>query len=133
VKPAAAAPAMPDPRLRQPGGIGLAGINNTLFRIDPQADIGVVVLMQMLPFYDEAALGGQAVVWGPSDRDPETPSPPSIFSPGAWFRFRHRPDLSAPRWEEDGVSYSLIGRSLTREEAVALFLSLDGHPWPGAD
>jgi len=34
-----------------------AGINNTFFWIDPQAEIGVIVLMQMLPFYDEAALG----------------------------------------------------------------------------
>jgi hypothetical protein len=27
------------------------------FWIDPQEEIGVIVLMQMLPFYDEAALG----------------------------------------------------------------------------
>ena len=33
-----------------------AGINNTFFWIDPQAELGVVVLMQMLPFYDETAL-----------------------------------------------------------------------------
>jgi CubicO group peptidase (beta-lactamase class C family) len=34
-----------------------AGINNTFFWIDPEEGIGVIVLMQMLPFYDEAALG----------------------------------------------------------------------------
>jgi hypothetical protein len=33
-----------------------AGINNTYFWIDRQAGIGVVVLMQFLPFYDDAAL-----------------------------------------------------------------------------
>jgi hypothetical protein len=32
-------------------------------------------------------------------------------------------DISALRWEEDGVSYSLMGRSLTRDEAVELFFS----------
>jgi hypothetical protein len=34
-----------------------AGISNTFSWIDPQAGIGAVVLMQFLPFYDEAALG----------------------------------------------------------------------------
>ena len=33
-----------------------AGVNNTFFWIDPKEDIGVIVLMQLLPFYDEAAL-----------------------------------------------------------------------------
>jgi hypothetical protein len=68
-------------------------------------------------------LGGRAVVWDP---DPEPPSqePAHVFSPGTWSLFRHRTESSALRWEEDGVSYSLMGRSLTREEAVELFLSL---------
>ncbi len=52
-----AAPARPDPALRRPGSMSWAGINNTFFWIDPQEQIGVVILMQMLPFYDEAALG----------------------------------------------------------------------------
>jgi CubicO group peptidase (beta-lactamase class C family) len=34
-----------------------AGINNTFFWVDPQAQIGVIVLMQVLPFYDDAAIG----------------------------------------------------------------------------
>jgi CubicO group peptidase (beta-lactamase class C family) len=38
-------------------GRNQTGINNTFFWIDPQAGIGAVVLMQFLPFYDEAALG----------------------------------------------------------------------------
>ena len=50
-------PARPDPSMRRPGSMSWAGINNTFFWIDPQAEIGVVVLMQLLPFYDEAALG----------------------------------------------------------------------------
>jgi CubicO group peptidase (beta-lactamase class C family) len=37
--------------------MGWAGINNTFFWIDPREEIGVLVLMQQLPFYDEAALG----------------------------------------------------------------------------
>ena len=52
-----AAPAKPDPAMRQPGSMSWAGINNTFFWIDPNEGIGVIVLMQMLPFYDEAALG----------------------------------------------------------------------------
>jgi CubicO group peptidase (beta-lactamase class C family) len=52
-----AAPGRPDPGMRRPGSMSWAGINNTFFWIDPQAQIGVIVLMQMLPFYDEAALG----------------------------------------------------------------------------
>jgi hypothetical protein len=59
---------------------------------------------------EELSLGGQTVVWDP-DPDPGPPSP-------------HRLESSALDWEEDGVSYSLMGRSLTREEAVDLFLSL---------
>ncbi len=56
---------------------------------------------------EELSLDGRNAVW-----DPDTTG--------------LRPDSSALRWEEDGVSYSLMGRSLTREEAVDLFLSL--HP-----
>jgi CubicO group peptidase (beta-lactamase class C family) len=33
-----------------------AGINNTFFWIDPQSQVGVVVMMQFLPFHDDAAL-----------------------------------------------------------------------------
>jgi hypothetical protein len=54
---------------------------------------------------EELSLGGQLVVWDP---DP--------WGPG-------QAEGSALRWEEDGASYSLMGRSLTREEAVELFLS----------
>jgi len=52
-----AAPARPEPFMRRPGTMSWAGINNTFFWIDPEAQIGVIVLMQMLPFYDEAAIG----------------------------------------------------------------------------
>jgi CubicO group peptidase (beta-lactamase class C family) len=51
-----AAPARPDPAMRRPGTMTWAGINNTFFWIDPQAEIGVAVLMQLLPFYDDAAM-----------------------------------------------------------------------------
>jgi CubicO group peptidase (beta-lactamase class C family) len=49
-------PARPDRSMRRPGSLDWAGINNTFFWIDPQHQVGVVVLMQMLPFYDESAL-----------------------------------------------------------------------------
>lgn len=51
-----AAPAKPVASMRRPGSMNWAGINNTFFWIDPQSEIGVIVLMQMLPFYDDAAL-----------------------------------------------------------------------------
>jgi methyl acetate hydrolase len=51
-----AAPAKPAADMRRPGSMNWAGINNTFFWIDPQSEIGVIVLMQMLPFYDDAAL-----------------------------------------------------------------------------
>jgi CubicO group peptidase (beta-lactamase class C family) len=51
-----AQPAKPRPDARRPGSLSWAGINNTFFWIDPQAGIGCVVLMQLLPFYDGAAL-----------------------------------------------------------------------------
>jgi methyl acetate hydrolase len=51
-----AAPAKPAANMRRPGSLSWAGINNTFFWIDPQQQIGVIVLMQMLPFYDDAAI-----------------------------------------------------------------------------
>ena len=51
-----AAPAKPAANMRRPGSMSWAGINNTFFWIDPQQQIGVIVLMQMLPFYDDAAI-----------------------------------------------------------------------------
>jgi len=51
-----AAPGKPDPARRRPGSMSWAGINNTFFWIDPQAKIGAIVLMQVLPFYNEAAI-----------------------------------------------------------------------------
>jgi CubicO group peptidase (beta-lactamase class C family) len=51
-----AAPAKPAADMRRPGSMNWAGINNTFFWIDPEKQIGVIVLMQMLPFYDDAAI-----------------------------------------------------------------------------
>ena len=51
-----AAPKTPNPSMRSPGSLSWAGINNTFYWIDPQKQVGAVLLMQMLPFYDEAAL-----------------------------------------------------------------------------
>jgi methyl acetate hydrolase len=51
-----AAPKTPNPSMRRPGSMSWAGINNTFYWIDPHKEIGAVILMQMLPFYDEAAL-----------------------------------------------------------------------------
>jgi CubicO group peptidase (beta-lactamase class C family) len=48
-----------DPRyagFRSPGSLSWAGINNTHFWIDPQRGIGAIVLMQVLPFYDERCI-----------------------------------------------------------------------------
>jgi methyl acetate hydrolase len=42
--------------LRSPGSLSWAGISNTHFWIDPARGIGAVVLMQVLPFYDDAAI-----------------------------------------------------------------------------
>jgi CubicO group peptidase (beta-lactamase class C family) len=50
---AAATPPTPH---RKPGSLTWGGINNTHFFIDPASGIGAMVLMQVLPFYDEAAL-----------------------------------------------------------------------------
>lgn len=51
-----AMPARPAPDGRRPGSMTWAGINNTYFWIDLHSQVGVVVLMQFLPFYDAAAL-----------------------------------------------------------------------------
>ena len=51
-----AAPKSPNPSMRSPGSMSWAGINNTFYWIDPQKQVGAVILMQMLPFYDEGAL-----------------------------------------------------------------------------
>jgi len=45
-----------DPHQRAPGSSSWAGIFNTEFWIDPASGIGAVLLMQYLPFYDEAAI-----------------------------------------------------------------------------
>jgi len=42
--------------MRSPGSMAWAGIYNTEFWIDPQRRIGGVLMMQYLPFYDEAAI-----------------------------------------------------------------------------
>jgi CubicO group peptidase (beta-lactamase class C family) len=42
--------------LRSPGSLSWGGINNTHFWIDPHRHIAVVMLMQVLPFYDEACI-----------------------------------------------------------------------------
>jgi CubicO group peptidase (beta-lactamase class C family) len=44
------------PNRRTPGSGTWAGIFNTHFFIDPVREIGVVVMMQTLPFYDEASM-----------------------------------------------------------------------------
>jgi CubicO group peptidase (beta-lactamase class C family) len=44
------------PNRRTPGSGTWAGIFNTHFFIDPGKEIGVVVMMQTLPFYDEASM-----------------------------------------------------------------------------
>lgn len=42
---------------RSPGSLAWGGINNTHFWIDPKRQIAGIVLMQVLPFYDEASVG----------------------------------------------------------------------------
>jgi CubicO group peptidase (beta-lactamase class C family) len=44
------------PNRRTPGSGTWAGIFNTHFFIDPGREIGVIVMMQTLPFYDEASM-----------------------------------------------------------------------------
>ncbi|MGD2122968.1 MAG: serine hydrolase domain-containing protein [Gemmatimonadota bacterium] len=41
---------------RPPGSLSWAGIQNTHFWIDVENGIGIVLLLQVLPFYDEAAI-----------------------------------------------------------------------------
>jgi hypothetical protein len=62
-------------------------------------------LIGVAPSIETLALNGQTVTW-----DPDTTG--------------IMPNNSALRWEADGVSYSLYGRALMRDEAVALFSSL---------
>ncbi len=50
------------PNMRTPGTGTWAGIFNTHFFIDPNREIGVVVMMQTLPFYDEASMKVYAAV-----------------------------------------------------------------------
>ena len=45
-----------DPSSRSPGSMSWAGIFNTEFWIDPARGMSGVLLMQYLPFYDEAAI-----------------------------------------------------------------------------
>ena len=43
-------------KFRSPGSLSWAGIHNTEFWIDPMKHIGGVMMMQVLPFYDDAAI-----------------------------------------------------------------------------
>jgi methyl acetate hydrolase len=43
-------------RFRSPGSLSWAGIWNTEFWIDPVQHIGGVMMMQVLPFYDDSAM-----------------------------------------------------------------------------
>src|SRR5687768_12106669 len=55
------------PNMRTPGSGTWAGIFNTHFFIDPAREIGVVVMMQTLPFYDDASMkvyaGAEEIVY----------------------------------------------------------------------
>jgi CubicO group peptidase (beta-lactamase class C family) len=51
-----AAPKSPNPGMRSAGSYSWAGINNTHFWVDPDRQIGVILLIQVLPFYDEACI-----------------------------------------------------------------------------
>jgi methyl acetate hydrolase len=44
-------------KYRSPGSLSWGGIYNTHFWIDPKRQVAGIVLMQVLPFYDEASLG----------------------------------------------------------------------------
>jgi methyl acetate hydrolase len=49
----------PDPqyaKFRSPGSLAWGGINNTHFWIDPKRQIAGIVMMQVLPFYDDASV-----------------------------------------------------------------------------
>ena len=58
--------------LRSLGSASWGGIYNTHFWIDPQKEIGVAVLMQVLPYYDGAAIdvlrGVERIVYAPDER-----------------------------------------------------------------
>jgi CubicO group peptidase (beta-lactamase class C family) len=41
---------------RSPGSMSWAGIFNTEFWVDPKEHVGGVLLMQVLPFYDDGAI-----------------------------------------------------------------------------
>ena len=41
---------------RSPGSLSWAGLYNTEFWVDPKRGVGGVLMMQYLPFYDEAAI-----------------------------------------------------------------------------
>lgn len=45
-----------DTQYRSPGSLSWAGINNTHFWLDPKRQIAAIVLMQVLPFYDDDAI-----------------------------------------------------------------------------
>jgi CubicO group peptidase (beta-lactamase class C family) len=49
-------PKKADRAMRRPGSGNWAGIFNTFFWIDPKEELGVMVMMQVLPFYDAAAI-----------------------------------------------------------------------------
>jgi CubicO group peptidase (beta-lactamase class C family) len=51
-----AAPKSPNPGMRSAGSYSWAGINNTHFWVDPDRQIGVILLIQVLPFYDEVCI-----------------------------------------------------------------------------
>jgi len=60
-----------DPKLaryRSPGSLSWAGINNTHFWLDPKRGIAAIVLMQVLPFYDDQAIavlrGIEEIIYG---------------------------------------------------------------------
>jgi CubicO group peptidase (beta-lactamase class C family) len=44
-------------KFRSPGSLAWGGINNTHFWIDPVKQVAGIVLMQVLPFYDDACVG----------------------------------------------------------------------------
>ncbi|HYJ96002.1 MAG TPA: hypothetical protein VEV86_15330, partial [Vicinamibacterales bacterium] len=44
------------PNRRSPGSGTWAGVFNTHFFIDPSKELGVIVMMQTLPFYDETSM-----------------------------------------------------------------------------
>jgi methyl acetate hydrolase len=45
-----------NPNLRAPGSYTWAGIYNTHFWVDPKRQIAAVIMMQVLPFYDDACM-----------------------------------------------------------------------------